>query len=123
MEELNVRIGIDMLGVQSPGSRGRGIGRYTEQIVRQLLRHNGSQRFTLYFYENLPFDEEPWTSGSHQVRHLPWRPGTDHLGSVMERVAHQNPDGLDALVISSPMEMYHRYYPPRKPLNGLRCAS
>ena len=52
-----VRIGIDALAIQSPYSRGRGIGRYARSLLAALLDRDRSNDYVLYTYEDLPLDE------------------------------------------------------------------
>jgi glycosyltransferase involved in cell wall biosynthesis len=50
---------IDMQGAQS-ASRHRGIGRYTESLVRNLLRKPGGRRITLLFNGSFPSSVNRW---------------------------------------------------------------
>ena len=49
-----MRIGIDMLGMQSPNHRGRGIGRYCVELICAMFREASSHRFVLYRHDGLP---------------------------------------------------------------------
>ena len=42
-----MRIAIDLQGIQSPGSRARGIGRYTTELVKNIIRYSPSDQFIL----------------------------------------------------------------------------
>ncbi len=61
-----MRIGIDMLGNQS-SSRNRGIGRYTRNLVSQLLSRHPRHEYVLYHYEGLPGMNDVWP-GSPELR-------------------------------------------------------
>ncbi|HEV3120724.1 MAG TPA: glycosyltransferase, partial [Isosphaeraceae bacterium] len=117
-----MRIGIDMLAVQSPGSRLRGIGRLGHNLVTALLNHDDANEFVLYAFEGLPTDRVP-VSDRAQVHLLGLQPGDASLHNVVDRLASTNPHGLDALLLLSPMELYQNYAPPQKPLSGLVLAA
>lgn len=120
----SVRIGIDMLGVQSPGSRGRGIGRLAGSLVRHLLALDASSRFVLYTIEDLPTDEFPRAANAGVVRiGRDVAGGETNLTHLMDRLAGANPDRLDVLFTLSPFELHEAYLPPAKPLNGLKLAA
>ena len=112
-------IGIDMMGVQSPGSRGRGIGRLSSSVVSHLLGLDRSVDFLLYDHDGLPADDFP-TAPNAEVVPLKRDParGETRLSHTMERLARENPDRLDALLILSPFELHDGYAPPARPLNG-----
>lgn len=114
-----MRLGIDMLGVQSPESRGRGIGRYARSLVGAMLRRDDGHEYFLYSHRDLPTDAFP-ESANAEVRRFP--AGTPAHRAV-DDLARQNPDGLDALLLSAPFELHDGYSPPAKPLNGLVMAS
>ena len=119
-----MRIGIDMLAVQSPWSRLRGIGRLGHNLVSALLAHDNVNEYVMYGYEGLPADRIPPSSRARVVmlRQDPHR-GEHTLLNVVDRLARTNPDGLDVLLFLSPMELYGGYSPPAKPLNGLKLAA
>jgi glycosyltransferase involved in cell wall biosynthesis len=114
-----VRIGIDMLGVQSSASRGRGIGRYARCLTAALLERGSQHEFLLYAHRGLPTDAFP-TASNATVRPMPEElPAPE----AVERLASANPDALDALLILSPFELHEEYRPPARPLSGLRIAA
>jgi glycosyltransferase involved in cell wall biosynthesis len=119
-----MRIGIDMLAVQSPGSRGRGIGRYGRSLVASLLDRGKDHEFVLYAHDGYPFDKAPECANA-SIRFLkPDRElGETALRDVMERLARRNPDELDLLLILNPFELCPGYDPPARPLNGLKVAA
>src|SRR5271157_737967 len=114
-----MRIGIDMLGMQSPDHRGRGIGRCCTDLIRALFREASSYRLVLYRHDGLPTDglpEGPNTS----TRTLPRDPGGGTSSEALARIAATNPDGLDSLLILSPFEPSADYRIPDRPAHGLR---
>lgn len=54
-----MRIVIDMQGAQSIGSRNRGVGRYTQAIVKGLLRNRGEHEIILALNGLFPNTFEP----------------------------------------------------------------
>jgi len=114
-----MRIGIDMLGAQSAG-RTRGVGRYTRQLARRLLAGGGRDDYVLYFHARLPGAEGPWP-GAAAIRRLEPH-GAGALEDPVRRLAAQNPDRLDLLLLSNPLENFHGYLPP-PPTGALRLAA
>lgn len=119
-----MRIGIDLLALQSPGSRRRGVGRYGDHLVRAMIQQDPSLDYLLYIHEDFPIDEIP--QGDHvHLRQL----GRDSkqnewtLHDVVDRLARQNPDCLDLLLTLNPFELCPGYDPPPRPLNGLKLAA
>ncbi len=110
-----MRIGIDMLGVQSPLSRGRGIGRYALSLVTSLVSIDNSHEYIFYSHDSLDTDIFPSASNAI-VRSLSRR---ESSAEAIDEVARTNPDQLDALLLLSPFELHDRYAPPAKPLNRL----
>jgi glycosyltransferase involved in cell wall biosynthesis len=119
-----VRIGIEMVAVQSPWSRLRGIGRFSYHFVTALLAQAPEVEFVLYVHDGLPTDRVPHAPNARTVllRREPEH-GEQTLHDVMDRLARRNPDHLDLLLPLSPMELYGGYGPPAKPLNSLALAT
>lgn len=115
-----MRIGIDMLGVQSAG-RTRGVGRYTRQLVSHLLAAAAPHEVVLYFYAGLPGGEENWP-GRPAIRTMPAAEDGGLAGSAAQ-LADENPDRLDALLLSCPLEHYRGYLPPAPRGGRLRLAA
>src|SRR5579864_2760394 len=113
-----------MIAVQSPWSRLRGIGRLGHNLVAALLRHDRDTQFFLYAYEGLPTDRIP-SSPNTRIVPIGQDPSERDLTlfDAIDRLARTNPDGLDVLLLLSPMEIYGRFGPPPKPLNGLKLAA
>jgi glycosyltransferase involved in cell wall biosynthesis len=114
-----VRLGIDMLGVQSPESRNRGIGRYARSLVESLVRLDPRHEYVLYTHQRLPIGTFPEAPNA-TVRPLPAGPTAERS---IDALARDNPDGLDGLLLTAPFELHDDYSPPAKPLNGLVVAS
>jgi glycosyltransferase involved in cell wall biosynthesis len=109
-----------MLGTQAAG-RTRGVGRYTRQLVRHLLGPPDDDEYLLYFYEGLPGDDEAWP-GKAAVRHVCVGPA-GNLRLPSRRLARENPDRLDVLLLSCALENFQGYLPPDRPLRAMRMAA
>ena len=112
-----MRIGIDMLGIQSAESRGRGIGRYGRSLLAALLDAGAGHEFVLYAHDELPTERFPRAPNA-TLRRLD--PGPTAGASVAADRADDDPDRLDALLILSPLELHRDYDPPPRPLDGPR---
>src|SRR5262249_22533155 len=108
-----MRIGIDMLAVQAPGSRGRGVGRFGWNLVRALLGQGRNDQFVLYAHAGLPIDQFP--SAPHALLTMiepdPER-GESKIRDAIEWIARTNPHGLDAILVLNPFELFPYYDPP-----------
>jgi glycosyltransferase involved in cell wall biosynthesis len=125
MEVVPVRIGFEMLAVQSPHHGHRGIGRYSHHLVSAMLERGADLEFILYAHEDLPVDRIP-TSANASLRWLRVEPeyGVTTIPQVVDHLARTNPDSLDVLVVLSPFEHWSHYAPPPRPLgNGLKLVS
>lgn len=114
-----MRIGIDMLGLQSPGSRGRGIGRYTVNFLQALIDLPSDHEFILYAHDGLPTDQFPDQPRVH--RHP--LPAGMPAPQAIEHIASRNPDTIDRLLILSPFELHQTYSPPTRPADGTPIAA
>lgn len=115
-----MRIGIDMIGGQDPGGRGRGIGRYVESFVEALLAADSGNQYTLYFFDTLGEPERTvWDKA--QVRVVPG--GQRPLAEVAQGLVDRNPDQLDLYLTTSPFSWEERYCPPAKPIPGPHLAA
>lgn len=119
-----MRIGVDVLAIQSPYSAGRGIGRYSRHFLDALLALDRSNEYVLYAYDDLPRDQVP-TSDRTTFRTCSRDPSRHehNYQHLADRVARENRDRLDWLLVLSPFETWRFYGLPAKPLNGLRCAA
>ena len=119
-----MRIGFDMIAVQSPHHGHRGIGRYANHLVSAILERDDGHQYILYAHDELPDHRIP-TGPRAEVRRL--RPdrerGESTVISCVDRLARTNPDALDVLVVTSPFEHWADYLPPAHPRNGLKLAS
>ncbi len=115
-----MRIGIDMLALQSPTSRMRGIGRYAQGFLSGLLAVSPEDHeFLFYAHKDLPIDLFPVAPNTRVKRLEPTVTSRD----AIDRVARSNPDALDVLLILSPLEYYKSYSPPARPLGSLPIAA
>lgn len=111
-----MRIGIDMLADQSAG-RLRGTGRYTRGLVNQLLSA-AQHEIVLYYYEGLPRGD--LQAGAPNARLLS---RGNSLPAVVHRLADDNPDGLDLLLLTCPLENFAGNLPPFPTRRGARLAA
>jgi glycosyltransferase involved in cell wall biosynthesis len=115
-----VRIGFDMLAVQSPHHAQRGIGRYSRHLVSSLLAREEDHEYFLYAHDALPIDGIP-TGPRARLRRLgpdAWTPS-----QRVDRLARSNPDRLEVLVILSPFEHWSNYYPAGRRDGGPKLAA
>jgi glycosyltransferase involved in cell wall biosynthesis len=118
-----MRIGIDMLGVQSQEGRRRESGRYGRQLVSALLAGEPVHRFTLYSHQGFPTDRIPSAGHARRVSLAPKTGGSARLRPTIQAVLDQNPDRLDWLILLDPFEPNYGGIPPESPLNDLKVAS
>lgn len=121
-----MRIGIDMLALQSPGSRSRGVGRFGRNLVERMLTQGEGHEFVLYAHEGYPTDLIPDSSRAVRAAiDLDPSLGERRSRDAVERIARTNPHGLDALVNLNPFEQCPFYDPPtRRPgRDGLVLAA
>jgi glycosyltransferase involved in cell wall biosynthesis len=123
-EVVTVRIGFDMLAVQSPHHGNRGIGRYANHLVSALLARDDGHQYIFYAHDGLPDHRIP-TDPRAELRRLQPDPnlGVATVIQCVDRLARLNPDALDVLVVTSPFEHWADYLPPAHPRNGLRLVS
>lgn len=114
-----MRIGIDMLGDQSAG-RMRGVGRYTRGLIGHLVE--ASHEVVLYYHAGLPRTRQSWP-GNVEIRELPRAASPAGLYHAVEHLARVNPDGLDMLLLTCPLENYEGYLPPFPTRGGPRLAA
>lgn len=119
-----MRIGVDMLGVQSPHHGHRGIGRYGINLVSSLLAREDGHEFVFYVHEALASQRIPAAKVA-TIRVIGQSSESDG-GTVtqrMDRLVRNNPDNLDLFLVLSPFEPWDNYCPPAPPLNGLKMAA
>ncbi|MFO0950168.1 MAG: glycosyltransferase family 1 protein [Isosphaeraceae bacterium] len=119
-----MRIGFDMLAVQSPHHGHRGIGRYSRDLVRAVLMRDDGHEYVLYAHAALPSEQIP-TSPNALTRVIgpDSRRGEVRVGQYLDRLTRENPDDLDALVVLSPFEHWEGYQPPVPEPGGPRLAT
>lgn len=118
-----MRIGVDMLAVQSPGSRGRGVGRYGANLVRALLARDDGHEYILYAHDGLPADLIP--DGEARLGRIAVDPalGDRQIRDAVNRLIAANPDRLDAFLTLSPFELCPGYDPPARAIGGPRMLT
>jgi len=116
-----VRIGIDMLGNQSPSSRKRGIGRYVRGLVSNLLVRHPQHEYFLYHHPALMGLDDTWP-GRATIRAIAPIPGDPTLRDTACRLLMEDPDRLDVYLVPSAVEYYGDFLPPPKPLDGPKMA-
>lgn len=118
-----MRIGFDMLAVQSPHHGARGIGRYSANLVSALLSRDDEHEYVFYVHDDLPTDRVPESprAAVRLVRPC-WELG-EIMNPYMDRLAATNPDGLDAFVVLSPFEKWASYTPPARTDQGPRMVA
>ncbi len=114
-----MRIGVDMLGLQSPDSRLRGVGRYAKNLLSALLAIDDVSAYIFYAHNGLPVNSFPEAPNVEVVSLRPEPAlGEFGIGHVLDRLVRTNPDGLDALLLLNPFEQTPFYAPPARPLDG-----
>ncbi|HEV3020814.1 MAG TPA: glycosyltransferase family 1 protein, partial [Pirellulales bacterium] len=134
-----MRIGIDMLGNQSPASRKRGVGRFVRGLVRNLLLRHPRHEYFLYHHPGLAGPDDAWP-GRPVVRVMaPERDGggltsgeagyspasgeaSYSLRGTAARLVVENPDRVDVYLVPSALEYYGGFLPPAKPIAGPKVA-
>ncbi len=115
-----MRIGFDMLAMQSPHHGHRGIGRYSRHLAQAMLARDDGNEYVLYAHAALPAEGLP-SAPNAQLRWL----GGDNLTvpQRIDRIARANPDGLDALVVLNPFEDSSNYLLPARWEGGPRLLA
>jgi glycosyltransferase involved in cell wall biosynthesis len=121
-----MKIGIDMVALQAPGTRERGIGRYLFNLLSALLDRDRSNHYYLYYYEGLACEE--WRAARNltcRVLPVEWSGGRANISQSLERLVQANPDQLDLFLVPSPLEglSFHAHRPPARPLHGLKLGA
>src|SRR4051812_10625705 len=108
-----MKIGLDGIGMQSPDHARRGIGRYARNLIAALLEAPGDHQLVLYAHDGLPTDHLPDSPAlTRRVLAPDVERGERTASARMERLAGQNPDDLDVLLMLSPFEARLGYIPP-----------
>ncbi|RUL82334.1 glycosyltransferase [Tautonia sociabilis] len=119
-----MRIGVDALAIQSPFSRGRGIGRYARSLLAAMLEADTSNEYVIYTYEDLPRDGLP-SSPRSRIREVARRPDREEhtLQHAVERALLEDADRLDWFLLLSPFETWQFYGLPHRPVGRTRAAA
>ena len=115
-----MRLGVDLLPLQSGGSRDRGVGRYAAELLRSLADHCPGDELVLYRCRDLPADRVPPIEGPrvHSVE-VGGDEEDDTLRGRWAGIAAHNPDGLDALLLLNPFELSPGFEPPPRTPGGV----
>ncbi|QDV35765.1 glycosyltransferase [Tautonia plasticadhaerens] len=121
-----MRIGVDALAIQSPFSRGRGIGRYARSLLAAMLEADRANEYVLYTYEDLPRDALP-TSSRTTIREVRRELGREEhtLQHAIERALREDAGRLDLdwFLLLSPFETWQFYGLPHRPVGRTRAAA
>ena len=119
-----MRIGIEVFGTQS-NSRHRGVGRYVFELTNALLSLGSPHEFILYAEADAPADMLPLVAHAATLRMLRADParGERDMTDAFRRLLSANPDHLDLMLITNPLELRPDFLTPAKPLNRLKMAS
>ncbi|MEW4571066.1 glycosyltransferase [Tautonia sp. JC769] len=119
-----MRLGIDLLPLQSDGSRDRGVGRYAAALLRSLAEHSRADEWILYSYGALPLDRVPRVDGpAIRAVTVGLDEADDSIRGRWQAIAARNPDRLDALLFLNPFELAPGFEPPAQTPGGLPlCA-
>jgi glycosyltransferase involved in cell wall biosynthesis len=119
-----VRIGVDVLAIQSPYSRGRGIGRYARSLLAAMLEREDEHEYVLYTYEDLPREALP-TSDRTRIRNVRrhHQQGEHTLQHAIERTLIEDAGELDWFLLLSPFETWEFFGLPHRPVGGVKTAA
>ncbi|MCC6386227.1 MAG: glycosyltransferase [Dehalococcoidia bacterium] len=111
-EASPLRVGIDMLGAQSPTSRNRGIGRALRGAVSALAAMSNGPELTLYWHPGMERAGDGFAPGARHVELSAAGP------AGVQRVVDANPHALDVFIAGSPFETTNSYLPPLRRTQG-----
>ncbi|WP_169972615.1 glycosyltransferase [Tautonia rosea] len=115
-----MRLGIDLLPLQSEGSRERGVGRYAAALLHSMAKHAQADEWVLYSYSELPFDRVPELTGPRvRIVSVGTIENDDTIRGRWQTIATQNPDRLDGLLLLNPFELGPGFEPPPRTPGGL----
>jgi glycosyltransferase involved in cell wall biosynthesis len=119
-----VRIGVDMLAVQSPLRAARGIGRFGRLLVEALLARDDGNEVVLYVHDDLPTGQIPAAmNAAVRILRVGSDDGTGGGPHRLDHVARANPDRLDVLLVLDPFASWADAHPPFRPTHGVRLAA
>ena len=112
-----MRVGVDLLPLQSEGSRGRGVGRYASRLIEALVARGPRDEFVLFHYLGLPEIASPLRDAPNaELISLDASGGRGPIRDQWLDLTASNPLDLDVLVIPNPFELTPTYEPPPQPL-------
>ncbi|RUL82335.1 glycosyltransferase [Tautonia sociabilis] len=115
-----MRLGVDLLPLQSSGSRDRGVGRYAAALLRSLSASSPGDEFVLYGCRDLPSDRVPDLGNTpRRLSEIGTNEDDDAIRSRWDRIASHNPDRLDALLLLNPFELAPGFEPPPRVPGGV----
>ncbi|WP_169972614.1 glycosyltransferase [Tautonia rosea] len=119
-----MRIGVDVLAIQSPYSRGRGIGRYARSLLKAMLERDDEHEYTLYTYEDLSRESLP-TSPRTRLRDVrrDHQMGEHTLQHAIERSLNEDAGKLDWFLLLSPFETWEFFGLPHRPVGSMQTAA
>jgi glycosyltransferase involved in cell wall biosynthesis len=119
-----MRIGLDMLAVQSPHHAHRGIGRYARDLAIALSAVANEHELIYYIHQDLRKDLLPAVPADAVREIAPDETrGEWTITPRMDRLVRENPDELDTFLVLSPIEHWNNFVLPAKPRRGPLMAS
>ena len=118
-----MRIGIDLLAIQAPSCRGRGIGRYAEALIRALLVAAEGREFVFYRRDDLGLD---WEQRAGEAAPEWFSVGPDPFDEpdgTLQQIVARNPHDLDWLFIPNPVVERRGFALPEPVPGGPRLAA
>src|SRR4051812_49094367 len=107
-----------MLGVPAPAGRDREVAAYSRRLAEALLSRDSGHDFVVYAGDGLALEDLP-----HAPRAAVSRAGGESSPSAwLDRVARDDPDALDWLVLLDPFDPRLEQGPPARPLHGPKVA-
>jgi glycosyltransferase involved in cell wall biosynthesis len=97
-----VRIAVDLQPLQSSSSRGRGIGRYVQEVLERLLTKPTTVEYRLYAHPGLPEPELRIPEGM-RIHALPF--GESRPVNDTAYIAMLLAERVDAVFLTSPLEL------------------
>lgn len=116
-----MRIGVDLLAMQSPTGRGQCVGRYVQTLLGAMIRMASHHEFILYRHENLPYNDNLPDTPIVPLLYGPGLPDPDPR-AALNRVVAENLHRLDVFLTLNPFDNLPRYEPPAPLVGGPAMA-
>ncbi len=118
-----MRIGVDLLAIQAPSCRGRGIGRYAKSLLRALLVEAPGWEFVFFRRADLAidWDDDLDDRVSEWVDVAPDPRGS--ADGTLQGVVQDNRQGLDWLLVPNPVVERRGFALPEPVPGGPRLAA